>query len=383
MSCIRWTGTVGFAPAVSRHVVLLSLGELGRAEQGPPARPRGPGTRSHALKASVGPVRRFRQPDVAWRAVGAKSALSIYADGDVARALHDAVELDRAATEALAARLMPGADMVAVRDGSLDRNIYPADGLLYAAVFPGLTVICAGQLAEIRPSAVRSGWLAQGLGQRVILHSMHSVSDFLGFATWREDGTPQRALCLSPDQGVVEDRGDRLPFEQAYWAGQHPVEQDEHEQPYPLPFHPLQLGEEVLSALCGFVLEGFPLKGMPDLSRVPLAGFRLGVKATLERSHGRPIMQPSNDEVQAEVHRLGDGLDHLILELGSDNYLQAAAGGQYDIPVGVFWVERREGGPDAHFRCEVDSVEEVAEIFRGYLTKQEAWGSRHWRQVRL
>jgi hypothetical protein len=40
--------------------------------------------------------------------MGAETALLIYADGDVAQALHDAVEVDRAATEALVARLVPG-----------------------------------------------------------------------------------------------------------------------------------------------------------------------------------------------------------------------------------------------------------------------------------
>jgi putative transcriptional regulator len=39
---------------------------------------------------------------------------------------------------------------------------------------------------------------AEGAGRRVILHSMHSVSDFLGFAVWGADGTLERALCLSP-----------------------------------------------------------------------------------------------------------------------------------------------------------------------------------------
>ena len=334
---------------------------------------------------SVGVVTRSRCPAVALPAVGAKTAMLMYVDGDVATALHRAVELDRAETEALVARLVPGADLVAVEDGSLGENIHPARGFLYAGVFAGLTVMCAPELSETRPGDVRSGWLAQGLGRRVILHSMHSVSDFLGFAVWREDGTLRRALCLSPDQGVVEDRGDRLPFEQTYWAGRHPVEsvEDDDMEPYPLPFHPLELGEAALAALCGFVQEGFPLDGMPDLRQVPLAGFRVGAKVTLERSPGPSIAQPSADEVELQVRRLGDGLDHLVLDVGGESYVQAAAGGRYGIPAGVFQVERREGGPDLHFRCEVGTLDEVAEIFRGYPLNQDAWGSRHWEQIWL
>jgi hypothetical protein len=315
--------------------------------------------------------------------MGAKTALLIYADGDVAQGLRDAVELDRAATEALVARLLPGLDVVAVEVGNMDWNINPPDGMLYAGVFQGVTVICAAELGEIRPGDLRPGWLAEGADRRVILHSMHSVSNFLGFAVWGADGTLERALCLSPGHGIVEDRGDRLPFEQAYWAGQHPVEGgDDEDEPYPLPFHPLDLGEDVLAALCGFVIEGIPLEGMPDLDRVPLAGFRLGApKLTLERSHGRPIAQPSALDVESQVRRLGNGLDYVIVDMGGENYLQAAAGGRFDIPVGVFWVERREGSPDLHFRCEVDTVEEVAQIFRGYLVNQDGWGDRDWEQI--
>jgi hypothetical protein len=69
--------------------------------------------------------------------------------------------------------------------------------------------------------------------------------------------------------------------------------------------------------------------------------------------------------------------------MGGENYLQAAAGGQYAIPAGVFSVERREGSPDLHFRCEVDTVEDVAEIFRGYLADQDGWGTRQWEQMWL
>jgi len=317
--------------------------------------------------------------------MGAKTALLVHADGDVGQALRGAVELDRVATEALVARLLPGLDVVAVEDGDLGSTINPPAGLLYAGVFPGITVICAAEVGEIRPGDLRPGWVAEGVGRRVILHSMHSVSDFLGMAVWDADGRLERALCLSPGDGIVEDRGDRLPFEQAYWAGRHRVEDDdEDDEPYPLPFHPLDLGEDALAALCGFVIEGVPGENMPELGRVPLAGFRLGVPTvTLERSHGRTIGQPSAVDVDSQVRRLGNGLDHLIVELGGENYLQAAVGGRYDIPAGVFWVERREGSSDLHFRCEVDTLEEVAEIYRGYLKDQDGWGDRHWEQIWL
>jgi hypothetical protein len=123
---------------------------------------------------------------------------------------------------------------------------------------------------------------------------------------------------------------------------------------------------------------------MPDRDRVPLAGFRLGAPTvTLKRSHGRPIAQPSALDVESHVRRLGVGLDYLILDRGGEDYLQVATGARMEIPPGTFWVERREGSPDLHFRCVVDTREEVAEIVRGYLVDQDGRGSHQWTQMRL
>ncbi len=63
----------------------------------------------------------------------------------------------------------------------------------------------------------------------------------------------------------------RRPFEDPYWAGEHPVDWDE----YPLPFHPLELGEAALRALFGFNYEGVIHDDDIDLDQVVLAGFRL------------------------------------------------------------------------------------------------------------
>lgn len=64
-------------------------------------------------------------------------------------------------------------------------------------------------------------------------------------------------------------------FELPYWAGEHPVEPwpDEDDEPYPLPFHPLELGEDALRALFGFVQEGMPGPDDIDEHSVPMHGF--------------------------------------------------------------------------------------------------------------
>lgn len=48
-----------------------------------------------------------------------------------------------------------------------------------------------------------------------------------------------------------------------------------NQDPYPLPFHPLELGEEALWALFGFILEGRPDPEDVDASGIPAHGFRL------------------------------------------------------------------------------------------------------------
>lgn len=81
---------------------------------------------------------------------------------------------------------------------------------------------------------------------------MHSAEDWAAFAVWAGGGLV-RSMSISPGDGVLEDEGDRLPCEGAFWEGDHPVR---HAPEYPLPFHPLELGNAVLRECFGFVLEG-------------------------------------------------------------------------------------------------------------------------------
>ena len=103
---------------------------------------------------------------------------------------------------------------------------------------------------------------------------MHSVVDWFAYAIWAGDGALQRALSLSPDRGIIENTGAPLDFEEPFWARQRPVETTGFEErPYPLPFHPLELGEEALRALFGFNYEGLYHHDDPDLENIELCGF--------------------------------------------------------------------------------------------------------------
>lgn len=116
-----------------------------------------------------------------------------------------------------------------------------------------------------------------GAGRRVIMHGMHSVVDWPCFAVW-EDGRLIRSLSLSPDSGIIENVGEPFEFERPYWAGEHRVEPMQgwpSDGPYPLPFHPLDLGEDALRALFGFILEGRPDLEDVDADAVHLRSFRV------------------------------------------------------------------------------------------------------------
>jgi hypothetical protein len=192
--------------------------------------------------------------------MGAKTAVLAYADVAAADVLRGELESDHERVAALVARVRPGQNIE--RDGeepwALAEAVYPPEGTVCALSVPGLDLVCDQEFMIDRPSQLSEHLVSAGRGRRLHLHAMHSVVDWLAFAIW-EDGRLLRSLSLSPDTGVIEDIGERLPFELPYWEGRHPVEPsspDGDEEPYPLPFHPLDLGERAMLEFFGFYVEG-------------------------------------------------------------------------------------------------------------------------------
>jgi hypothetical protein len=204
--------------------------------------------------------------------MGARSSLLAFIDGDAAAVLRSAPPLDRDAAGEVLARMHPGARITPVADGTLGDDISPKE-FSYVGAFPGLTVVCAPYLAPDRPSGIPSGWRRGAPAQTVLLHAQHSVVDWFAYAVWDAEGRLRRALSLAPDDGVVEDVGARPAYEQPYWDGAHPVEEELSGRPYPLPFHPLELAERVLREYLGFEQEGEIRPDDPEPFDVPLAGF--------------------------------------------------------------------------------------------------------------
>ncbi|MET7505834.1 DUF6928 family protein [Streptomyces albidoflavus] len=210
--------------------------------------------------------------------MGAKTALLMYADGDIPVLLRHAGPPDPDRTSAMVRQSYPDAEIEPCQGSSLYSGVHPPPGRAYAGSWPGVDVLADQRLMIDTPSQLPQHLVAAGAGRRLVLHAMHSVVDWLAFAVW-EDGHLLRSLSLSPDSGVIENTGTPLPFEQPYWAGDRPAGvipwADEDEEPYPLPFHPLELGEDALRSLCGFIQEGYPKPDDIDAEAVRLHGFAI------------------------------------------------------------------------------------------------------------
>ncbi|MFI6880783.1 DUF6928 family protein [Streptomyces sp. NPDC050400] len=202
----------------------------------------------------------------------------MYADGDVPEMLRQvgAADLDR--TTAMMRRLYPGWEIEEDGHSNLWDGVYPQKGTAYAASWPDVDIIGDQQVMIDAPSQLPEHLVAASAGRRLVLHAMHSVVDWLAFAVW-EDGLLVRSLSLSPDSGIIENIGEPLPFELPYWAGDRPADivpwPGEEEERYALPFHPLDLGEDALRALCGFIQEGLPQPDDVDAEAIELYGFRV------------------------------------------------------------------------------------------------------------
>ncbi|MEU3983837.1 hypothetical protein AB0F77_27795 [Streptomyces sp. NPDC026672] len=227
--------------------------------------------------------------------MGAKTGLLVYADGGIPGLLRRVGPADRDRTAAMMRRLYPGWEIKECEGSTLWDGVYPPKGTAYAASWPGVEVIGDQGVMIDLPSQLPQHLVAASAGRRLVLHAMHSVVDWLAFAVW-EDGRLVRSLSLSPDSGIIENIGEPLPFELPYWAGNRQADSmpwpDEDEDPYPLPFHPLELGEDALRALCGFIQEGRPEPDDVDADAIELYGF-----------HTRDPHGPDPEEQEAALRR--------------------------------------------------------------------------------
>jgi hypothetical protein len=209
--------------------------------------------------------------------MGAKTSMLVVSDADPKSALAGYPALDRTATTRLLSEYFPGERFEPLDDGDL-WDTYPAEDEVFIGHFGGVTVIAAREFGIDYPSQLDPHFLKVSGKKCAWLHTMHSVVDFLGYGVWR-DGVLIRSLSLAPDNGILEENGARPDFESPYWAGEHPVDdpedlQDPDYEPYPFPFHPLELGEAALLEFFGYQIEGFFDESHLRASEIPLMRFK-------------------------------------------------------------------------------------------------------------
>ena len=216
--------------------------------------------------------------------MGAKTWMLVGCDADPKQVLSAKPLLNRAASRELARAVFPKHTLTEAADGSLSYT-NPPDDEVHVGVFPGVSVIAANEFGVDLPSKLNKTYLRALHHRFIYLHAMHSAVDWFAFSVW-EEGKLLRALSLSPDSGIMEDIGARMPFELPFWQGLHPVEGDDdideenedveevEDDKYPFIFHPLELGEAALENLFGYVLEGDQNLALYDAEDIPLMVFK-------------------------------------------------------------------------------------------------------------
>jgi hypothetical protein len=211
--------------------------------------------------------------------MGAKTWMLVYSTANAREALAAKPALDREATLKFAAELFPNDKLEQIEDGNLAWT-NPPNREMVVGCFPGVAVVAAKEFGGDYPSRLPQAFIDAGRDRTIYLHAMHSVVDWFAFAVWSK-GVLVRALSVSPDSGVMENIGEKLPFETPFWAGERPLfdEEDDEEvkaeaRKYPLPFHPLDLGEAALLNFFGYQLEGNDPQAVLDPEAIPLVRFR-------------------------------------------------------------------------------------------------------------
>ncbi|MEU8892801.1 hypothetical protein [Streptomyces sp. NPDC048442] len=183
--------------------------------------------------------------------MGSKASLLAFARETPRAALRPGLVADEAEARLLVSEVLALEGVEPAGPRVLDGAVRPELGMVCAGRFADVDVLTSQDLGRARPSELAE-YIPRSAHPRAFAVAMDSAVDWMGFALW-EHGTLVRSLSLAPDEGIIEQIGNPLPVERDFWAEQHPVV---HAPGYPLPFHPLELGNEVLRVFFGFVLEG-------------------------------------------------------------------------------------------------------------------------------
>ena len=211
--------------------------------------------------------------------MGSRAAVIMFADQAPREVLRSGLVIDEERSRQLAGELLGGvAEEVEVL--GLDLALWPARGVVTAASAPGLEIVSSRELVRDRPSELTGEVARLGGGRDAYGVFLESSEDWIGFATW-SGGVVTRSVSVGVASGVIEEIGEPLAFEETFWAGEQPVR---HLPEYPLPFHPIELGNEALKAFFGFVIEGSLDGTSVEPDEIEVATYRAADRATPDAS---------------------------------------------------------------------------------------------------
>ncbi|MGL4304711.1 MAG: DUF6928 family protein [Mycobacteriaceae bacterium] len=171
---------------------------------------------------------------------------------DPVLALSDSPLPDAVTAHKLASTLFPGKSITLTGTSSLYEaaDYSPPSGnpdseeqKIFIGCYLGLTVISSPAINTSEPSTVDPQLLHCSPSERTYLLATDPQKSWGAFAYW-EDGTLKRSFSASPVE-IRENEGLPLPFEGAFWAGEHPLQYAPGVTPDPqaLPFHPIEFAE--------------------------------------------------------------------------------------------------------------------------------------------
>ena len=204
--------------------------------------------------------------------MGAKTWMLVHANTNVAETLSGSPPLDRDATLLLAASLFSKYKLEPIGEGDISFTC-PPNNEVHIGCFPGVSILAAKEFAIDYPSKLLASFVSPEHGGTVYLHAMHSVVDWFAFAQW-VNGCLIRSLSGLPTAAFWKISANGYPLKSRFAPAkiQSPVTVVR----YPLPFHPLEMGEAALKEFFGYQLEGFGDAPPLQPESIPLVKFKRG-----------------------------------------------------------------------------------------------------------
>lgn len=267
---------------------------------------------------------------------------------------------ERPQSRSVLERLYPRREFHARDEVSLTNTGLPERGAAFVGLSPGIQVIASRDFMLFNPRKLKRTFVTRSAGDVVCLLFSRSAFDVFAFGVWA-GGELVRSLSINPVGGVVESIGTELPLEQPFWAGDRRPPAD-----YALPFHPLDLAEELYREFLGLVFEGIPSAGQPSPDDIWLAGFDI-----VKTNRASPPVDQSWRRAVTDRRRTNQReLTAALAELGYVKASRSAHSFQHPAHPEVRFVV----GP-THVRCE-KRISGAWRLWESYLLTSETDAAR-------